>query len=111
MFGKSMFHLGMLFQNLGLSTLFINDHISLKSQKSLEMLNLFGLKITFILKNNFKFCNVYLFFDLIFYVTIQNFVTRNPTLSTWVVRTTYKQLDYRSTKSIKKAHIWINIID
>jgi hypothetical protein len=64
------------------------------------MLNLFGLKITFILKNNVNFCNVYLFFDLILYVTIQNFMTRNLTISTWVVQTTYTQLDYHSTKSI-----------
>jgi hypothetical protein len=43
----------------------MNNHISLKFQNNLEMLNLFGLKITFILKNNLDFCNVYLFFDLI----------------------------------------------
>jgi hypothetical protein len=47
-----------------------------------------------------SFCNVYLFFDLILYVTIQNFMIGNPTLSTWVVHSTYTQLDYHSTKSI-----------
>lgn len=58
------------------------------------MLNLFPLK------NNLNFCNVFKNNNLILYVIIQNFMTRNPTLLTWVVHTTYTQLDYHSTKYI-----------
>jgi hypothetical protein len=52
-----------------------------------------------------------LFFDLILYVNIQNFVTINLAISTWIlVHTKYTLLDYHSTEYIQKAQTWINTI-
>jgi hypothetical protein len=39
-FGKSMFHLGMSFQDSGLANLLLNKHNGLNVQKTMEMLRL-----------------------------------------------------------------------
>jgi hypothetical protein len=39
-----MCHLDVSFWELGLTTLFLNNHNGLKTQEALEMLNSFGLK-------------------------------------------------------------------
>jgi hypothetical protein len=57
----------MSFQDLGLATLLLNNHSGLEAQKTLEMLNLFSLKITFSMKIKL---NMYVFFDLILYVNV-----------------------------------------
>ncbi len=40
-------HLDMSFRNLGLTTLLFNNHNDLITQETLEMLDLFGMKINF----------------------------------------------------------------
>jgi hypothetical protein len=50
-----MSHLKMSFQDFGLTTLLLNNHNGLKTQEILEMLDLFGLKITFLMKMKFNF--------------------------------------------------------
>jgi hypothetical protein len=71
----------MSFQDLGLTTLLLINHSYLKVQESLEILDMFGLKITFSMKIVFHlFFNVYLLFDLILYVYIQDFVIKKPNL-------------------------------
>ncbi len=54
-FGRLTSHLGMSFQDNGLATLILNNHHGLKIHKTLEMLDLFGLKILFSMKIKFNF--------------------------------------------------------
>jgi hypothetical protein len=55
MIDRSISHLGMSFQDLRLTTLLLNNHSCLKVQGTLEILDLFGLKITFSMKIIFFF--------------------------------------------------------
>jgi hypothetical protein len=41
---------------------------------------------------------------------MQNFITINPTFSTWMIHIIHTLLDYHSIKCIWHAHISINII-
>jgi len=50
-----MSHLKMSFQDFDLTTLLLNNHNGLKTQEILEMLDLFGLKIMFLMKMKFNF--------------------------------------------------------
>lgn len=52
-FGRSMSHLGIFFEDVDQTTLLLNNHINLNAQETLEMLNLFGFKITFAMKIKF----------------------------------------------------------
>jgi ABC-type uncharacterized transport system permease subunit len=45
----------MSFQDNGLATLLLNNHHGLKTHKTLEMLDFFGLKIMFSMKIKFNF--------------------------------------------------------
>jgi hypothetical protein len=45
----------MSFQDNGLATLLLNNYCGLKTHKTLEMLDLFGLKIMFSMKIKFNF--------------------------------------------------------
>jgi len=54
-FDRLTSHLGMSFQDNGLATLLLNNHSGLKTHKTLEMLNLFGLKTMFSMKIKFNF--------------------------------------------------------
>jgi hypothetical protein len=52
----------MSFRDLGLTTLLFNNHNDLIIQKTLKMLDLFGMKIIFPMKTNFQTCEfIYLF--------------------------------------------------
>ncbi len=57
-FGRLTPHLGMSFQDNGLATLLLNNHHGSKTHKTLEMLNLFGLKILFSMKIKFNFIEI-----------------------------------------------------
>jgi len=48
-----MSHLGIFFEDVDQTTLLLNNHINLNAQETLEMLNLFGFKITFAMKIKF----------------------------------------------------------
>jgi len=78
------------------------------------MLDLLGLKITFLMK--IKFNSIYYFLECVFIFefnlicNIQNFMTINLTFSTWVIHITYTLLDHNSTQSIWEAHICINMM-
>jgi hypothetical protein len=47
MFDKSMSHLYMSFQNLGITTLLLSNHITLNAEEIFEILNVFGVKVKF----------------------------------------------------------------
>ncbi len=49
-FGRSMSHLGLFKKYVDQTTLLLNNHINLNAQETLELLNLFGLKITFAMR-------------------------------------------------------------
>jgi hypothetical protein len=84
MFDRSISHRGISFQDLGLTTLLLNNHSCLKVQETLEILDLFGLKITFSMKIIFYYfilflCVFIIRFNLIC-IYIQDFMIKKPNL-------------------------------